>query len=80
MNDNEIITVEPEDLEVSELETASPNNGLKTVGTIAITAAIGTCLFFGVKKLVKKIKERKQNKYIEVATAEDEDETDEEQS
>ena len=64
MEENEITVTEAEPIEVEVCEAESSGNGLKTVGVLALTAAIGTGLFFGVKKLVKKIKEKKEEKYI----------------
>ena len=78
MEENEIMVTEAEPIEVEVCEAESSGNGLKTVGALALTAAIGTGLFFGTKKLVKKIKEKKEQKYIE-ATVEDDYESDDEE-
>lgn len=63
MNENEIMTT----TEIEEdyaVRDCSNHSGLKTFGAVALTAAIGTGLFFGVKKLVKNIKDRKKDKYV----------------
>lgn len=78
MEENEIIVTDAEVDEVEDYETESSGNGLKTVGALALTAAIGTGLFFGVKKLVKKIKEKKEQKYIETHAADENSESDDE--
>ena len=79
MEENEIIVTDAEVDEVEDCETESSGNGLKTVGALALTAAIGTGLFFGVKKLVKKIKEKKEQKYIEFRHVDDDSESDDEE-
>lgn len=78
MEENEIIVTDAEVDEVEDYETESSGNGLKTVGALALTAAIGTGLFFGVKKLVKKIKEKKEQKYIETHAVDENSESDDE--
>lgn len=78
MEENENIVTDAEVDEVEDYETESSENGLKTVGALALTAAIGTGLFFGVKKLVKKIKEKKEQKYIETHAADENSESDDE--
>ena len=78
MEENEIVVTDAEVDEVEDYETESSENGLKTVGALALTAAIGTGLFFGVKKLVKKIKEKKEQKYIETHAADEISESDDE--
>lgn len=78
MEENEIVVTDAEVDEVEDYETESSENGLKTVGALALTAAIGTGLFFGVKKLVKKIKEKKEQKYIETHAADENSESDDE--
>lgn len=78
MEENEIIVTDAEVDEVEDYETESSGNGLKTVGALALTAAIGTGLFFGVKKLVKKIKEKKEQKYIETHAVDEDSESDDE--
>ena len=78
MEENEIIVTDSEVDEVEDYETESSGNGLKTVGALALTAAIGTSLFFGVKKLVKKIKEKKEQKYIETHAVDENYESDDE--
>lgn len=78
MEENEIIVTDAEVDEVEDYETESSGNGLKTVGVLALTAAIGTGLFFGVKKLVKKIKEKKEQKYIETHAVDENSESDDE--
>ena len=81
MEENEIMVTEaePVDVDVEICETESSGNGLKTVGALALTAAIGTGLFFGVKKLVKKIKEKKEEKYIASHPVDDDSESDDEE-
>lgn len=79
MEENEIVVTEAEPIEVEVCETESSGNGLKTVGALALTAAIGTGLFFGVKKLVKKIKEKKEEKYIASHPVDDDSESDDEE-
>ena len=78
MEENEIMVTDAEVDEVEDYETESSGNGLKTVGALALTAAIGTGLFFGVKKLVKKIKEKKEQKYIETHAVDENSESDDE--
>lgn len=78
MEENEIIVTDAEVDEVEDYETESSGNGLKTVGALALTAAIGTGLFFGVKKLVKKLKEKKEQKYIENHAVDENSESDDE--
>ena len=78
MEENEIMVTEAEPIEVEVCEAESSGNGLKTVGALALTAAIGTSLFFGVKKLVKKIKEKKEQKYIETHAVDENSESDDE--
>lgn len=78
MEENEIVVTDAEVDEVEDYETESSGNGLKTVGALALTAAIGTGLFFGVKKLVKKIKEKKEQKYIETHAVDENSESDDE--
>ena len=78
MEENEITVTEAEPIEVEVCEAESSGNGLKTVGALALTAAIGTGLFFGVKKLVKKIKEKKEQKYIETHAVDENSESDDE--
>jgi hypothetical protein len=63
--ENEIMTTETEVIEIEENETESSGNGLKTLDVLALTAAIGVGLYAGSKKIIKKIKERKQKKYVE---------------
>ena len=79
MEENEITVTEAEPIEVEVCEAESSGNGLKTVGALALTAAIGTGLFFGVKKLVKKIKEKKEEKYIASHPIDDDSESDDEE-
>lgn len=79
MEENEIVVTEAEPIEVEVCEAESSGNGLKTVGALALTAAIGTGLFFGVKKLVKKIKEKKEEKYIASHPVDDDSESDDEE-
>ena len=79
MEENEITVTEAEPIEVEVCEAESSGNGLKTVGVLALTAAIGTGLFFGVKKLVKKIKEKKEEKYIASHPIDDDSESDDEE-
>ena len=79
MEENEIMATEAEPIEVEVCEAESSGNGLKTVGALALTAAIGTGLFFGVKKLVKKIKEKKEEKYIATHPVDDDSESDDEE-
>lgn len=79
MEENEIMVTEAEPIEVEVCEAESSGNGLKTVGVLALTAAIGTGLFFGVKKLVKKIKEKKEEKYIVSHPVDDDSESDDEE-
>ena len=79
MEENEIMVTEAEPIEVEVCEAESSGNGLKTVGVLALTAAIGTGLFFGVKKLVKKIKEKKEEKYIATHPVDDDSESDNEE-
>lgn len=79
MEENEIMVTEAEPIEVEVCEAESSGNGLKTVGVLALTAAIGTGLFFGVKKLVKKIKEKKEEKYIASHPVDDDSESDDEE-
>ena len=79
MEENEIVVTEAEPIEVEVCEAESSGNGLKTVGALALTAAIGTGLFFGVKKLVKKIKEKKEEKYIASHPIDDDSESDDEE-
>lgn len=79
MEENEIMVTEAEPIEVEVCEAESSGNGLKTVGVLALTAAIGTGLFFGVKKLVKKIKEKKEEKYITSHPVDDDSESDDEE-
>ena len=79
MEENEITVTEAEPIEVEVCEAESSGNGLKTVGALALTAAIGTGLFFGVKKLVKKIKEKKEEKYIASHPVDDDSESDDEE-
>ena len=79
MEENEIMATEAEPIEVEVCEAESSGNGLKTVGALALTAAIGTGLFFGVKKLVKKIKEKKEEKYIASHPVDDDSESDDEE-
>lgn len=78
MEENEIMVTDLEDIEAEDCETESSGNGLKTVGILALTAAIGTGLFFGAKKLVKKIKAKKEQKYIETNAVEETESDDEE--
>lgn len=78
MEENEIMVTDSEVVEAEDYEEESSGNGLKTVGVLALGAAIGTGLFFGTKKLVKKIKEKKEQKYIET-TVEDDYESDDEE-
>ena len=79
MEENEITVTEAEPIEVEVCEAESSGNGLKTVGALALTAAIGTGLFFGTKKLVKKIKEKKEEKYIASHPVDDDSESDDEE-
>ena len=79
MEENEIIVTDAEVDEVEDYETESSGNGLKTVGALALTAAIGTGLFFGVKKLVKKIKEKKEQEHIASHPVDDDSESDDEE-
>ena len=79
MEENEIMVTEAEPIEVEVCEAESSGNGLKTVGALALTAAIRTGLFFGVKKLVKKIKEKKEQKYIASRHVDDDSESDDEE-
>ena len=79
MEENEITVTEAEPIEVEVCEAESSGNGLKTVGALALTAAIGTGLFFGVKKLVKKIKEKKEEKYIASHPVDEDSESDDEE-
>ena len=79
MEENEIMVTDLEDIEAEDCETESSGNGLKTVGILALTAAIGTGLFFGAKKLVKKIKEKKEEKYIASHPVDDDSESDDEE-
>ena len=79
MEENEITVTEAEPIEVEVCEAESSGNGLKTVGALALTAAIGTGLFFGVKKLVKKIKEKKEEKYVASHPVDDDSESDDEE-
>ena len=79
MEENEITVTEAEPIEVEVCEAESSGNGLKTVGALALTAAIGTGLFFGVKKLVKKIKEKKEEKYIASHPVDDDSGSDDEE-
>ena len=79
MEENEIMVTEAEPIEVEVCEAESSGNGLKTVGALALTAAIGTGLFFGVKKLVNKIKEKKKQKYIASHHVDDDSESDDEE-
>ena len=72
MENNELM--ESENLEVSEDETEQSGNGLKTLGALALTAAIGTGLFFGAKKLVKQIKEKREAEKIVISSTEEIDE------
>lgn len=72
MENNELM--ESENLEVIEDETEQSGNGLKTLGALALTAAIGTGLFFGAKKLVKKIKEKREAEKIVISGTEEIDE------
>ena len=72
MENNELM--ESENLEVIEDETEQSGNGLKTLGALALTAAIGTGLFFGAKKLVKKIKEKREAEKIVISSTEEIDE------
>lgn len=51
MEENEIMVTDLEDIEAEDCETESSGNGLKTVGILALTAAIGTGLFFGSKEV-----------------------------
>ena len=78
MEENEIMVTEAEPIEVEVCEAESSGNGLKTVGVLALTAVIGAGLFFGAKKLVKKIKAKKEQKYIETDAVEDTESDDEE--
>ena len=78
MEENEIMVTDLGDIEAEDCETESSGNGLKTVGILALTAAIGTGLFFGAKKLVKKIKAKKEQKYIETNAVEETESDDEE--
>ena len=79
MEENESTVTEAEPIEVEVCEAESSGNGLKTVGALALTAAIGTGRFFGVKKLVKKIKEKKEEKYIASHPVDDDSESDDEE-
>ena len=79
MEENEIMVADTEVIEAEDCETESSGNGLKTVGILALTAAIGTGLFFGAKKIVKKIKNRKEQKYAETHTVDDDSESDDEE-
>ena len=79
MEENEITVTEAEPIEVEVCEAESSGNGLKSIGALALTAAIGTGLFFGVKKLVKKIKEKKEEKYIASHPVDDDSESDDEE-
>ena len=72
MENNELM--ESENLEVIEDETEQSGNGLKTLGALALTAAIGTGLFYGAKKLVKKIKEKREAEKIVISSTEEIDE------
>lgn len=63
MNEDEIMTT-TEIVEDCAVNDVVNHTGLKTLGAVTLTSAIGVGLFFGVKKLVKKIKNRKKNKYI----------------
>ena len=72
MENNELM--ESENLEVIEDEPEQSGNGLKTLGALALTAAIGTGLFFGAKKLVKKIKAKREAKKIVISNTEEIDE------
>ena len=81
MEENEIMVTEEEpiDVDVEVCEAESSGNGIKTVGALALTAAIGTGLFFGIKKLVKKIKNKKEQKYIETHQVDCDSESDDEE-
>ena len=79
MEENEIMVTEEEPIEVEVCEAESSGNGLKTVGALALTAAIGTGLFFGVKKLVKKIKEKREQEHIASHPVDDDSESDDEE-
>ena len=81
MEENEIMVTEAEpiDVDVEVCEAESSGNGLKTVGALALTAAIGAGLFFGVKKLVKKIKEKREQEHIASYPVDDDSESDDEE-
>lgn len=79
MEENEIMVTEAEPIEVGVCEAESSGNGLKTVGALALTAAIGAGLFFGVKKLVKKIKEKREQEHIASHPVDDDSESDDEE-
>ena len=79
MEENEIMVTDAEVDEVEDYETESSGNGLKTVGALALTAAIGAGLFFGVKKLVKKIKEKREQEHIASHPVDDDSESDDEE-
>ena len=79
MEENEIMVTETEPIEVEVCEAESSGNGLKTVGALALTAAIGAGLFFGVKKLVKKIKEKREQEHIASHPVDDDSESDDEE-
>lgn len=65
--ENENMELENENVEEVEFETEKSGNGLKTIGILALTAALGTGLYFGAKKVIKKIKDKHQSKTIEVS-------------
>lgn len=79
MEENEIMVTEAEPIEVEVCEAESSGNGLKTVGALALTAVIGAGLFFGVKKLVKKIKEKREQEHIASHPVDDDSESDDEE-
>ena len=65
--ENETMELENENVEEVEFETEKSGNGLKTIGILGLTAAVGTGLYFGAKKVIKKIKDKHQSKTIEVS-------------
>ena len=79
MEENEIMVTEAEPIEVEVCEAESSGNGLKTVGELALTVVIVTSLFFGVKKLVKKIKEKREQEHIASHPVDDDSESDDEE-